>query len=90
MEAADCELSYVIDMRYYRQGFELPIDVSAGELDALDLDELADRFRYQSNSPLAGNNLSRWLNSRSRRSSYGPTAALRISGTVALFIMSRQ
>jgi N-methylhydantoinase A len=47
VEAADRELSYVIDMRYYRQGFELPIDVSAGELDALDLDELADRFRAE-------------------------------------------
>ena len=39
------EVSYVIDMRYYRQGFELPVDLEAAELDSLDLEVLADRFR---------------------------------------------
>ena len=47
VDAADREISYVVDMRYYRQGFELPIDVAASELDALDLDDLADRFRAE-------------------------------------------
>jgi len=39
------EVTYVIDMRYYRQGFELPVDLEAAELEALDLDALAERFR---------------------------------------------
>ena len=39
------EVSYVIDMRYYRQGFELPVDLEATELELLDLEVLADRFR---------------------------------------------
>ena len=32
------EVSYVIDMRYYRQGFELPVDLEATELELLDLE----------------------------------------------------
>lgn len=39
------DISFVVDMRYHRQGFELPIDVEKSELQALDLDDLADRFR---------------------------------------------
>jgi N-methylhydantoinase A len=45
VDEAARELSYVLDMRYHRQGFELPIDVEESELAALDLDALADRFR---------------------------------------------
>ena len=33
VEAPEREISYVLDMRYYRQGYELPIDVEASELD---------------------------------------------------------
>jgi N-methylhydantoinase A len=37
-------VEYVIDMRYRRQGYELPLDVGAGELATLTLENLADRF----------------------------------------------
>jgi N-methylhydantoinase A len=42
---AQREVSFVLDMRYYRQGYELPIEVSASELESLDLTQVADRFR---------------------------------------------
>ncbi len=41
----DQSLSYVVDMRYYRQGYELPVEVTAEELERLSLEQLADRFR---------------------------------------------
>ena len=39
--AADQHVSFLADMRYYRQGFELPIETAG----ATTLDKLADRFR---------------------------------------------
>ena len=39
--AADQQVSFLADMRYYRQGFELSIETAG----ATTLDELADRFR---------------------------------------------
>ena len=45
VDAGAREISYVIDMRYHRQGFELPVDVESSELTGLDLTDLADRFR---------------------------------------------
>jgi N-methylhydantoinase A len=36
--------SYTIDMRYFGQSFDLPVPLSAGEADALDLQLLIDRF----------------------------------------------
>ena len=39
--AADQHVSFLADLRYYRQGFELPIETAG----ATTLDELADRFR---------------------------------------------
>jgi N-methylhydantoinase A len=41
---ADRAIQYVVDMRYRRQGYELPIDVAADELVNLTLEALADRF----------------------------------------------
>ena len=38
---ADQAVTFMADMRYYRQGFELPVDTEG----ATTLDELADRFR---------------------------------------------
>ncbi len=42
--AADRTIDYVVDMRYRRQGFEIPIEVSAAELDSLTVDQLVERF----------------------------------------------
>jgi N-methylhydantoinase A len=42
--AADRSVDYVVEMRYHRQGFELPIDVSAAELAELTIPALVDRF----------------------------------------------
>jgi N-methylhydantoinase A len=42
--AADRSIDYVVEMRYHRQGFELPIEVSAGELAELTIPALIDRF----------------------------------------------
>ena len=42
--AADRTTDYVVDMRYRRQGFEIPIEVSAAELDSLTVDQLVERF----------------------------------------------
>ena len=36
------DVSFLADMRYYRQGYELPIEIDRSEVD---LDELADAFR---------------------------------------------
>lgn len=38
---------YVIDMRYYRQGYEIPIEVSEEELGAMKYEEIADRFKKE-------------------------------------------
>ncbi len=38
-------IEYVIDMRYRRQGYELPIELGADELANLTLEALTDRFR---------------------------------------------
>ena len=40
----DRTIEYVVDMRYRRQGFELPIDVASDELGSLSRDALVDRF----------------------------------------------
>jgi N-methylhydantoinase A len=42
--AADRATDYVVDMRYRRQGFEIPIEVSAGELGNLTMSALVERF----------------------------------------------
>ncbi len=42
--AADRTTDYVVDMRYRRQGFEIPIEVSAAELGSLTVDQLVERF----------------------------------------------
>jgi N-methylhydantoinase A len=42
--AADQSVEFSIDMRYYRQGFEIPVAVSADELGSLDASELSRRF----------------------------------------------
>ena len=36
---------FVADMRYERQGYEIPVEVDGGELDALELEGYAERFR---------------------------------------------
>ncbi|HKE81935.1 MAG TPA: hydantoinase/oxoprolinase family protein [Solirubrobacteraceae bacterium] len=41
---ADRRVDYVVDTRYQRQGFEIPIDVGAGELPDLTLEALTERF----------------------------------------------
>jgi N-methylhydantoinase A len=41
---ADRRIDYSIDMRYHRQGYEIPISVSADELASLSMTALADRF----------------------------------------------
>ena len=45
VDPANREVSYVLDMRYHRQGYELPVDVTATEHDSVDLEDLAARFR---------------------------------------------
>ena len=45
VDPANREVSYVLDMRYHRQGYELPVDVTATERDSVDLEDLAARFR---------------------------------------------
>ena len=42
--AADRATDYVVDMRYRRQGFEIPIEVSAAELGDLTVRQLVERF----------------------------------------------
>lgn len=42
--AADRATDYVVDMRYRRQGFEIPIEVPAAELGDLTVRELVERF----------------------------------------------
>jgi N-methylhydantoinase A len=42
--AADRSIDYVVEMRYHRQGFELPIVLSAAELAELTLAALVERF----------------------------------------------
>ncbi len=44
VKAADRDLRYVADMRYARQGFEIPVAISAGELGGLTPVALAERF----------------------------------------------
>jgi N-methylhydantoinase A len=41
---ADQRVDYVVDMRYHRQGFEIPVEIEAAELDGLRMPELAERF----------------------------------------------
>ena len=43
-EATERSVDYVVDMRYQRQGFELPIDIAAGELAELTIPALTERF----------------------------------------------
>jgi N-methylhydantoinase A len=40
----DQRIEFLVDMRYQRQGFEIPIELEAGELAELDLERLAARF----------------------------------------------
>ena len=44
VEATERSVDYVVDMRYQRQGFEIPIDISAGELAELTIPALTERF----------------------------------------------
>jgi N-methylhydantoinase A len=44
VEAAERSVDYVVDMRYQRQGFEIPIDIAAGELSDLTIPALTERF----------------------------------------------
>jgi N-methylhydantoinase A len=37
-------VDYLVDMRYHRQGFEIPIDVPRADLGDLDMQRLAERF----------------------------------------------
>lgn len=41
---ADRRFAYVIEMRYHRQGYEIPVEVSAEELSSLSMPALAERF----------------------------------------------
>jgi N-methylhydantoinase A len=42
--AADHDLHFILDMRYARQGYEIPIELSGAEFAALDLAALEQRF----------------------------------------------
>jgi N-methylhydantoinase A len=42
--ADDRGTDYVVDMRYQRQGYEIPIELAAGELPSLSLETLVERF----------------------------------------------
>lgn len=44
VDEADRRVQYVADMRYARQGFEIPVEIEAEELDALTPEALASRF----------------------------------------------
>jgi N-methylhydantoinase A len=44
VDAADRAIDYVVEMRYQRQGFEIPIDVAADELRQLSIASLSERF----------------------------------------------
>lgn len=44
VDAADQELRFILDMRYARQGYEIPIELDGAELAALDLRELEATF----------------------------------------------
>ncbi len=44
VEAADQDLRFILDMRYARQGYEIPIELDGAELAALDLGALERRF----------------------------------------------
>ncbi len=37
-------IDHIVDMRYHRQGFEIPVDVGREELESLDTQRLAERF----------------------------------------------
>jgi len=41
---ADQRVEFLVDMRYERQGFEIPVAIEASELQDLDLDALTERF----------------------------------------------
>ena len=41
---ADQRIEFLADMRYERQGFEIPVELESGELAELDLERLAGRF----------------------------------------------
>jgi len=38
------QVDHIVDMRYHRQGFEIPIDVAREDLERLDIAGLAERF----------------------------------------------
>ena len=40
-------ITHVLDMRFLRQGYELPVEFSDDELDILNIDDLAARFRAE-------------------------------------------
>lgn len=44
VDAADQDLHFILDMRYARQGYEIPIELDGAELAALDLGELEGTF----------------------------------------------
>ncbi len=41
---ADRSVAYAIEMRYHRQGYEIPVEVGADELSSLSMPALAERF----------------------------------------------
>lgn len=41
---ADRRIDYAVDMRYHRQGFEIPVEMGAEELSSLSMPALAERF----------------------------------------------
>ena len=41
---ADRRIDYSIDMRYHRQGYEIPVSITADELGSLSMPDLARRF----------------------------------------------
>ena len=45
--AAHRQVRYVLDMRYRRQGYEIPVEIAADELAALGLEQLQERFRAE-------------------------------------------
>ncbi|MBX5441783.1 MAG: hydantoinase/oxoprolinase family protein [Solirubrobacteraceae bacterium] len=46
VDDADAQLEYLADLRYERQGFEIPVDLGQ-DLDAIDLGDVARRFRAE-------------------------------------------
>ena len=52
VDVADQDVRFILDMRYSRQGFEIPIELDGVELAALDLAALERRFGEEHTPPL--------------------------------------